>query len=361
MAFPPSAETIVALAFWTGTLALVLTGAALLWLLFLRLCLLVRQKQRQRTLHRWRPLLMSSLYQPPEALPRLTRLELPHVLELWNHLHDSLGDEARRSLERLAGQARIPAVVSAMLRNKDFYRRHLAARTAGKLRLASTWDGLRELLASDSPALSLVAARALVQIDAARAVPLLMPQLTGCGGWHPGAVREILHLAGAGHVVKPLLQAVATVSADKLPQLIQFLAEIAPGEAAPLISRFLATPVDDEKLLNACLDVLNSPGELEVVRALARHANWHVRVHAAKALGRLATREDEALLVDMLGDSQWWVRYRAAQALAQLPGMNFAELLQIKDTRTDRDARDMLHQVMAERELRENLTVPQHG
>jgi HEAT repeat protein len=251
--------------------------------------------------------------------------------------------------------------VSAMLRNKDFYRRHLAARTAGNLRLAGTWDGLRELLASDSPALSLAAARALAQIDAARAVPLLMPQLAGRGGWHRSAAREILHLAGAGHVVKPLLHAVATAPADKLPQLIRLLAEIAPGEAAPLISRFLAIPADDENLLNACLDALNSPGDLEVVRALARHANWHVRVHAAKALGRLATREDEVLLIDMLEDSQWWVRYRAAQALSQLPGMNFAELLQIKDTRADRDARDMLHHVMAERELRENLTAPRHG
>lgn len=356
-----STEPVITFAFLTGVIALALTGTLLLVFLFVRLWLLVLQKQRQRTLQRWRPLMMSCLYEQAEALPLLSGFDLPHVLELWNHLHDSLGYEARNSLKWLAGQARIPLAVNQMLGEKNFHACTLAARAAGNLQLASAWDSLRVLLASDSPALSLAAARALTQIDAARAMPLLMPHLIGCNDWHPGEVIDILHIAGAMQAADPLLHAIPTAPKEKTHQLIRYLANIAPEAAAPLISHILAKSTDDDHLLNTCLDLLDKPEELEKVRVLAHHANWHVRVHAAKALGRLGAREDEVLLVSMLGDSQWWVRYRAAQALSRLPGMNSGELLHIKDTQTDRDARDMLHQVMAEQELREACMVAKHG
>lgn len=361
MAFLPSAEPAVMAAFWTGAATLVLTGVLLLYFLFFRLWSLLCQKQRQRALQRWRPLLMSSLYEQPDALPRLSCLDLPHVLELWNHLHESLGNDARLSLERLAGQARIPQAVSRMLRRKRFYARYLAVRTAGNLRLASSWEILRELLASSSPSLSFAAARALTRIDAASAVPLLMPSLVSRNDWYPGAVAEMLHEAGAGLVAEPLCHAFPLAPAATACQLLRYLAEVAPDQAAPLISRTLAKPANDERLLNACLDLLTTPQELAAVRALARHASWPVRVHAARALGRIGTHEDEGLLTDMLGDAQWWVRYRAAQALSQLPGMNGLALRHIKDTQPDSDARDMLHQAMAERELHKTFMAAAHG
>ncbi len=340
---------------------MVLSGALLLWLLHLRLWLLVQQKQRQNALQRWRPLLMSGLYGQPEALPPLSRFDLPHILELWNHLYDSLGIEARNNLNRLAGQARIPAAVSQMLRKRSFHVRYLAARTAGNLQLASAWDLLRDLLVSDSPALSLSAARALTQIDAARAMPLLIQHMSVRNDWHPEAVTEILHIAGFGLVATPLLHAIETASVVRATRLIRYLLEIAPAEAAPLVRNILASPAADEILLNICLDAPEMHESLDAVRLLANHANWHVRVHAAKALGRAGMLEDAALLTNMLGDGQWWVRYRAAQALIQLPGMSANELHNIKDIQTDRDARDMLHLAMAEQELHEACELTRHG
>ncbi len=361
MAFLRNTEVIVSVAFWTGTAALALMGALLLWLLSMRLWSLVQQKLRERTLLRWRPLLMSSFYAQPETLPPLSRFDVPHVLELWNHLHESLNSEAQNSLSQMAGQARIPVAVSLMLSKKSFHARLLAARTAGNLRLVSAWDLLREQLASDSPALSLAAARALTQIDATRAVPLLVTCLVGRNDWHPGDVADILHIADVGQMAQSLHDVISALPADQAGRLIRLLAKIASDQAVLIGKRILVGATEDDQLLNTCLDVLNTPEELEAVRALARHADWHVRVHAAKALGRLGAAEDEALLEAMLVDGQWWVRYRAAQALSQLPGMNAGKLLRIKDMQTDRDARDMLHQVMAELELREACMAAQRG
>ena len=56
-----------------------------------------------------------------------------------------------------------------------------------------------------------------------------------------------------------------------------------------------------------------------------------------------------ARLTTALSDTSWWVRHRAAQALAQLPDMNAARLSAIASRQTDRYAADMLRQTLAER------------
>lgn len=354
MGFVPSfdfAEPLAAPAFWIGVAALALAAMMLLSMPLGWLWLKVKQKRRQRVLNRWRHLLMASLYQQPASLPHLSHLDVPDFLELWNHLYQSLGLEARDSLSQVAVLLRMPATISPMLRGKRVRPRLMAVLTAGSLRLAATWDALSELLGHESAALSLAAARALVRIDAARALPLLMPHIVKRDDWAPQRVEDVLSAAGEGNAAEPLLQAIQGARPEKARQLLRYLAGVSPAAAAPLIGKLLANTQDDI-LLVTCLQLVNSPGDIETVRALTRHSTWYVRVHAATALGRLATHEDEAILAGMLGDSQWWVRYRAAGALSQLPWLDVNGLRHIKDTQTDRYARDMMHQVMAEQELR---------
>lgn len=351
---------LVAVPFWLGVAALVLTGVLLLSMLLNRLLHVIKEIWRRRVLNRWRPLLMASLYEHPESLPPLSRLDLPDFLELWNHLHDSLGEESRDSLNRLAGLARVPAAVSLMLRRKNFNGRFLAARTAGNMRLAAAWDVLRGLLGHESPGLSLVVAQALVRIDPARAVPLMMPQLLKRDDWSPPLVTEILREAGPDLTVPPLIHLIEEAPAEKSVRFVRYLVEISPAEAAPLFARQLANPASDHMLI-ACLKALNDSSHTATVCILCRHSNWHVRVHAAAALGRIGTHADVPHLIDMLSDGQWWVRYRAALALARLPGMAAVELLHIKDIQTDRDARDMLHQVMAELDFQAAAKAVTHG
>lgn len=349
-------EPFVTAAFLTGAAALVLTGALLLSVLFMRLLQWVKQKWRRRLLNRWRPLLMASLYQAPESLPSLSLFDMPDFLDLWNHLHESLEGDARVSLNRVAVMAHVPSAVSRMLRSGGFEQRLLAVRSAGNLRLVTLWDGLCGLLECDSTGLSLAAAQALVRIDASRAVPLLMTRFRMRDDWPVQRVAEILREAGDERVAGQVVRAIAEVPAEQSWRLIRVLADISPADAAPIISRHLAAS-PDERLLVTCLQAVTQTGqgELEAVRRLSRHSSWPVRVHAASALGRLGTHDDAALLMDMLGDSQWWVSYRAAHALSQLPGMSAGELLGIKDRQAAPYARDMLHQVMAELDLQAGL------
>ena len=69
---------------------------------------------------------------------------------------------------------------------------------------------------------------------------------------------------------------------------------------------------------------------------------------AARALGRIGNTSDQALLLDLVEDRNWWVRYRAAQALASLPGLSRGDLAAMRARTSDRFAADMLDQVLAE-------------
>ncbi len=65
----------------------------------------------------------------------------------------------------------------------------------------------------------------------------------------------------------------------------------------------------------------------------------------------MGTREDQVALVALLSDPEWWVRYRAAQALAKLPFLTEEKLQSLCEVQTDQFAREILAQVMAERRL----------
>jgi HEAT repeat protein len=74
-------------------------------------------------------------------------------------------------------------------------------------------------------------------------------------------------------------------------------------------------------------------------------------MHAAAALGRLGESSDVEHLQPLLADPQWWVRYRAAQALSRLPGLDHEGMQRIRAAQNDRFACDVLDQVMAERNM----------
>ncbi|HEV8693257.1 MAG TPA: HEAT repeat domain-containing protein, partial [Lysobacter sp.] len=165
-----------------------------------------------------------------------------------------------------------------------------------------------------------------------------------------GGVAQILHEVNPAIVSKELGEVALQANADVAPRLIRFLADVSPTEAAPVIRRILGALPDDH-LVSTCLQVMTRPEDLDLVRALLVHERWHVRMHAASALGRLGGVGDDALLLPLLGDAQWWVRYRAAQALTRLPHIKEEGMQRIRARQTDRFACDVLDQVMAEQNM----------
>ena len=116
---------------------------------------------------------------------------------------------------------------------------------------------------------------------------------------------------------------------------------------AALVRSWL-TGNDAPEVIMAALEYVEEDADLPWVQTAARHADWRVRMAAARALARVGRHREVALLLDLLRDPVWWVRYHAAHALTRLesdlaPGQ--LELLQ--ETVRDAFAADMLGQALA--------------
>jgi HEAT repeat protein len=99
---------------------------------------------------------------------------------------------------------------------------------------------------------------------------------------------------------------------------------------------------------------MSSLGHLNDVRAEAAvlrglgDTEQAVRVHAAKAAGRLHLQSATPALAALLTDPNWWVRYRAAEALHSM-GTIGQTFLKARSKERD-DAGAIAAQVLAEKE-----------
>lgn len=81
------------------------------------------------------------------------------------------------------------------------------------------------------------------------------------------------------------------------------------------------------------LSALQHPAAADVVRRGLADMSWQVRAVAAKAAGRIGLTEYGPALDFLMDDRNWWVRYRAAEALVKF-GADSIAMLQIRATYT---------------------------
>ncbi len=351
LGFVSTSEGALKLVLWVGVAAFVVTLLLMLQILLSRTLLRRRQRRAERFLLIWRPLLMQSLEVLPTSFPCIPSADEFTFLSVWNYLHESLRDESKDQLNAVAHLVGMDARVQGMLRQRGLRQRLMAIVTLGHLRQEAVWDELQMIVQQNNTILSLAAARALLQINAAAALPVLLPLMETRTDWPVTRVANLLKEAGADIVSEPLAKA-----AETAPRLLRYL-EVAHREVVVVTVRRLLATTEDEEVLQACLALINDPADVTIVRACLSHPQWLVRLEAVSALGRMGTADDEAGLGALLSDSHWWVRYRAAHSLATLPDSNVPQLQRLAAAQTNPFACDILTEVIAERELAEGVRV----
>ena len=341
-----SHDPMVSFAFWLGVTVVVVTLLMLLLIIAMRWLVTRHEAAYRRAVARWKELLAGT---PPELLPALPRAELEGFVNAWVG-HARQEDARLPYLRRCVRELELEDELLAMLQRPDFNGKVAAITVLGYLGELRHFDLVASFLEDRSPILSLCAASALMRLDPARAVRLFVPQIIRREDWSRGRVAAILEDAGEPSVARVLSEATLRANAALASRLVRFLAGVSPQEASPVIRSILATEEDDH-LFSTCLQVMDNPADLDLVRPLLSHERWHVRMHAASALGRLGTAADAADLASLLSDPQWWVRYRAAQALSRLPFPAGGGLEAMGKDLTDRFAIDILGQVLAEKRL----------
>ena len=339
-------HAVASLAALTG----VLTVMVALQVLALRAVRVLRERRAVRATSLWQPLLIDAIHDPPAALPALARRDVRTFLSIWNHLHETVLDEAKERLNDVATRLGVPAMARRMAARGHVGRRLLGVVTLGQLRDRSMWEALAAAAAQPSMTLSLAAARALIQIDARAGIERLMPLVASRLDWPPSRVVQLLQAAGPDVISGPLARAALAADAAHAPRLIRYLDVVHCETAIPTV-RQIVHRINDADVLGACLRVFRDPEDLDTVRAFLGDPRWQVRVQAASALGRVGTADDEPRLARMLGDPEWWVRYRAAHAVAALLADAPDRLDRLQRQHPNPFARDILRQVQAERQL----------
>lgn len=351
--FATTSDLLLRVALLTGLGAVSIALLVFLGVLWLRARLMRSQRRRAAFNARWRPLFAAVAIGGGDdssgpALPALPSRDRRLFLVEWNILHDLLRGEPKFRLNALAARLGIDGYARQLLRTGRLADRLLAAATLGHLRETGAWDELLAMLGSENTLVSLVAARALISIDPEAALPRVLPVIRDREDWSTPRVADLFMEAGPEAVSAPLEAAIASCPPEQVPKLIAVLPEVALPVSERIVSRLLREPTDD-RIKSICLRILGNPRDLPVVRDLAAHPRWHVRMNVAVVLGRMGLPQDCDTLVKMLSDPEWWVRYRAAQALLAMPFLTLEEVTGIRNTMGDEFARDILDHVMAER------------
>lgn len=327
------------------------TASALLLLAALVLVRLARGARDRRLAKRvaaWRAALHEAMESPrPPALPAVRTADLPAFLRLWNHLQETVRGEASGDLSRALRDAGLAAAVRTLARRRDLAARLPAIVALGHLRDAESWDELATIARDRDAVLSFAAARALLRIDAPRALDSLADAVRR-EDWSLARLGSALKEAGPDAVTPAIERLLAAPPPEGLERLLK-LARFAHRErVAPVVGAWLARSAHPG-ILAAALDFMQDDADVPLVRGAARYPDWRVRMAAARALGRIGSQRDLGLLLALLDDESWWVRYHAAQAIASLPGLSAAQLADLRDRARTAAADGMLAQVLAEK------------
>ena len=344
-------DTLTTIALWSIAAVLVTTVVLFVYTVGLRVATIAEGQRRRQFLQRWRDVFARSILDADaareQAIPRVRRGDRTDLLEEWNRAISMVGGNAVNNLIELANRAGIPALAERLLHSRRMQSRILAVHTIGHLRLSAYRDAVRELLNHDNTALSITAAAALVDIDPEHGVSVVVPMINQRRDWPRTRVSVLLRQAGSTRISEPLYRTIRSEDDAGKTYLLQF-ARLMESETLDALVNDLLRENRDPGVLNAALKLVSGFAGVPRIAALTQNDAWFVRMQAAKVLGRVGQQEHLSLLESLLDDREWWVRYRAAQAITSLPflGPNCLRKLQMRQS--DPYAYDILQQTFAE-------------
>lgn len=338
-------------ALWSIGAVFVATIVLFVYTMGLRVATLTAGKRRRAFLQRWRDVFALAMLSEADAaeqiLPRVRRDQKIDLLEEWNRARSIVDGGAVANLIILAHRAGIPRLAHRLMRRRRVQSRILAAQTFGHLAEDEVRDDVLQLVYSDNIALSITAAIALTQIDAEFALSKIVPMIESRRDWPKNRVSALLNIAGSELISEPMYRAIRTAGDPGKAYLLQF-ARLVEAEVLDALVVDLLRSNNDPAVLNAALKLVTGFGGVPRIAALTQHKTWFVRMQAANVLGRVGQQEHLSLLEALLDDPEWWVRYRAAQAITSLPFLGPNQLRSIRHKQADRFAADILQQAFAE-------------
>lgn len=346
--FSTSSARFIAIIWIVGIIAFIVTVLLSMQVLAIRQRNLRRERRREALITLWRPLLFEALLGGAPKLQKLARRDEGSFLLLWIQLQEGIRGESRQRLNALAETIGADDMARRLLKQKGVLERVFALCVLGYLGREQDYPRVSNHLDEPRTYLALAAARALVFIDPRKAPYAILPRLVLRSDWPVALFATVLAEADQERLSERFLALFAELSAEQLIRLLP-LATILNEKTAEEILKTLLARGSEPEVIAAALKQVRSVSLLDHVRRACTHEMWAIRTQAAAALGRIGGMADRELLLRLLCDPQWWVRYRAAQALISGSFGSPHEIASLAAEFGDRFAVDIVEHAIAER------------
>lgn len=347
---------------WMHTALLVIAVLILLvwsWLFILRIIHQGHDKKRKALQHHWRQFLFEFCANPQAELPDQSQIKqlwrdtqaFLWFIQLWSLMHRYVRGDADDGLERLAHHIRLERQALELMRGQDVRTLIATAIAMGDLQKLSpaTIKRLKELTRHSSSMVVLTALRALMRNDQTIAVPILLELRNFVASER---LVTIAKECDSSYLIQQAQQTLLQTTPEHAVYLLKVLqgvdVTLSASEAKQLVNHFKSQP----EAIAQLIPLLDHPHHLPLIRRLTHSAELGVRVQATRMLGELArNKQDLERLWQLLQDSAWWVRYRAAQGVFLHPEFSPTYLKEQLTELADPFARNMLMQVANEMNL----------
>ncbi len=263
-----------------------------------------------------------------------------------------LAGTSRHLIESLA--APWLQTLAERLKTGDEEQRARAVFTLSTLAPEHYRNQIASCLEDQVPLVSMLAARSLAENHATEFLELLLMYMDRFRAWSPAYLTSLLV-----EISKPDPSRLRlALSSGAHPVWIQTLtlralSELNDLETLPRAVLLLETGSDPE-LQAAALDLigrLGTPQHKALAIEKSRSSDFVVRLHAVKALNRLADSSDETLLTQLLTDESQWIAYQAARALKSIEALDALEKMAESEHPRAELAQQVLYDLDSEKQL----------
>lgn len=345
-------DTLLRLAVYSALALALATLLVMIQVLILSELSMRRERRRQAFNLLWRPVFAQwSLGSEPDGpLPALAHGQRLWFLLQWNRTQLHLRGSARERMNAALRALGMQAIALRLLQGSPQGRliglsclRHLADR--------EHWPEVERLTQHQNPIVVLASLQTLTAIDAVRAMPLMLSLAQQRQDLALPRLIGLCRQAGAGAVTPALLDVLLGPDEEFRTRMASLLPYADPRAMAPWARHhvdFGSTASAQIRYGLQCLGELADPVDRPRILARLDDRRSAIRQAAVEAFAQQATSSDDAALLPLLADDNWWVRQAAADALVGLPGMDSVRLERMLVETSDRYGQDALRRAIAE-------------
>ena len=325
-------ETQLLHAMWTGSLALSLLSLFVMTYLILRR--LAAQRLERKMAQRGKEIsscmyaaLKSPIALTANSLPAIAAAEYPELMRIsLDRLRSLRGEDVRR-IVKLLELWNMPPYIRKAAESGRKGRRIQALTLLGHFSDdESLVVLLRQADASDTY-IQIAALRALALRGAKQHIEQIVASISRSKRTNSLMLSDILHRFGQPAVPTMLQLAKSDANLDVRVSALNALGSIGALEA---VDDLIALSGDKAPEIRArAIAALGKIGDDRAAEAIVGHlteSEIGVRLQTVQALGRLQISSTMPQLTACLADDNWWVRYRAAEALHHFGHMGIATL-----------------------------------